>query len=188
MAPVVGHAAGRALQRLERDNKTSSPVTSPPPSCHDPGEAGPWKGIHSVSRNAPRRGGVRPRVTPLIAIVLAAQSCLTLCDPMNCSLPGSSVHGIPQTRILEWAAIPFSRGSSQPRIEPRSPILQAVSLPSEPPGKPVTPLRPIFNIESSSNAFRALQRHKLSRHWTDWGSWNEKAPNPSLTHTFQSTP
>ena len=43
------------------------------------------------------------------------QSCLTLCDPMGCSLPGSSVHGILQARILEWVVIPFSRGSSQPR-------------------------------------------------------------------------
>ena len=41
-----------------------------------------------------------------------AQSCLTLCDPMDCSLPGSSVHGILQVRILEWVAISFSRGSS----------------------------------------------------------------------------
>jgi len=45
--------------------------------------------------------------------VLVAQSCPTLCDPMDCSLPGSSVHGILQARILEWVAIPFSRGSSQ---------------------------------------------------------------------------
>ena len=44
-----------------------------------------------------------------------AQSCLTLCNPMDCSLPGSMVHGIFQARILEWAAISFSRGSSQPR-------------------------------------------------------------------------
>ena len=44
-----------------------------------------------------------------------AQSCPTLCDPMDCSPPGSSVHGIFQARILEWAAISFSRGSSQPR-------------------------------------------------------------------------
>ena len=43
----------------------------------------------------------------------AAQSCLTLCDPKDCSLPGSSVHGILQARILEWVAISFSGGSSQ---------------------------------------------------------------------------
>ena len=41
-----------------------------------------------------------------------AQLCPTLCDPMDCSPPGSSVHGILQARILEWVAIPFSRGSS----------------------------------------------------------------------------
>ena len=44
-----------------------------------------------------------------------AQSYLTLCDPMDCSLPGSTIHGIFQARILEWVAIPFSRRSSQPR-------------------------------------------------------------------------
>ena len=44
-----------------------------------------------------------------------AQSCPTLCDPTDCSLPGSSVHGIFQARILEWVAISFSRRSSQPR-------------------------------------------------------------------------
>ena len=49
------------------------------------------------------------------AKVLATQSFLTLCDPLDCSLPGSSVHRILQTRRLEWFAIPFSRGSSQPR-------------------------------------------------------------------------
>ena len=40
--------------------------------------------------------------------VLVAQSCLTLCDPMDCSPPGSSVHGVSQSRILEWVAISFS--------------------------------------------------------------------------------
>ena len=47
--------------------------------------------------------------------VLVAQLFLTLCNPMDCSPPGSSVHGILQARTLEWVAIPFSRGSSQPR-------------------------------------------------------------------------
>ena len=46
--------------------------------------------------------------------VFIAQSCPTLCDPLDCSPPGSSVHGILQTRILQWIAIFFSRGSSQP--------------------------------------------------------------------------
>ena len=48
-------------------------------------------------------------------MLCVAQSCPTLCDPMDCSPPGSSVHGILQARTLEWVAIPFSRGSSQPR-------------------------------------------------------------------------
>ena len=46
---------------------------------------------------------------------LVAQSYPTLCEPMDCSPPGSSAHGIFQARILEWVAISFSRGSSQPR-------------------------------------------------------------------------
>ena len=44
-----------------------------------------------------------------------AQSCPTLCDPMDCSPPNSSVHGVFQARTLEWVAISFSRGSSRPR-------------------------------------------------------------------------
>ena len=47
--------------------------------------------------------------------MLVTQSCLTLCDHMDCCPPGSSVHEILQARILEWVAISFSRGSSQPR-------------------------------------------------------------------------
>ena len=52
--------------------------------------------------------------TRLQLAVLISQSCLTLCDPTDCSRPGSSVHGILQARILQWVAIPFSRGSFQP--------------------------------------------------------------------------
>ena len=68
--------------------------------------------------------------------VKVTQSCLTLRNPMNCSLPGSSVHGTFQARLLEWVAYPSSRGSSQHRLEPKSPAWQTGSLPSEPPGKP----------------------------------------------------
>ena len=46
------------------------------------------------------------------------QSCATLCNPMGCSRPGSSVHGVFQASILEWFALPSSRGSSNPGIEP----------------------------------------------------------------------
>ena len=67
---------------------------------------------------------------------LVAQSCPTLCDPMHCSPPGSSIHGIFQARILEWVAISFSRELPDPRVKPRFPSLHAGALPSEPPGKP----------------------------------------------------
>ena len=64
-----------------------------------------------------------------------AQLCLTLCDPMDYSLPGSSVHGNFRARILEWVAISFPRDLPDPGIKPGSPALQADSLLSEPPGK-----------------------------------------------------
>ena len=63
------------------------------------------------------------------------QSFPTLCDPMDCSLPGSSVHGTLQGRILEWAVIPSSRGSPQPRDQTWV-SHTAGRLLSEPPGKP----------------------------------------------------
>ena len=47
--------------------------------------------------------------------LLVAQSCPMLCNPIDCTPPGFSVHGILQARIMEWSAIPFARGSSQPR-------------------------------------------------------------------------
>ena len=52
------------------------------------------------------------------SVFFVAQSCLTLCDPMDCSPPGSSVHGILQARILEWVAMLSSRGPSPPGTEP----------------------------------------------------------------------
>ena len=67
---------------------------------------------------------------------LVAKSCLTVCDPMDCSLPVSSVHGISQARILECVAISFSRGSSCPRIEPASPVLAGGFFATEPSWKP----------------------------------------------------
>ena len=54
-------------------------------------------------------------VTRACYCCLAAHLCPTLCDPMHCSPPGSSVHVISQARILEWVAISFSKGSSRPR-------------------------------------------------------------------------
>ena len=80
-------------------------------------------GVQDASINHPLSEKVKVKVS---------QSCPTLCDPMD-----YTVHGILQVRILEWVAFPFSRGSSQPRIEPRSPALQVDSLPAELSGKPI---------------------------------------------------
>ena len=66
--------------------------------------------------------------------VLVAQSCLTLCDPIDCGPPGSSIHGILQARILVWVAIPSPGDHPNPGIKPRYPVLQAVSLLTELPG------------------------------------------------------
>ena len=72
----------------------------------------------------------------LVVIVLVAELCLTLCDPVDYSPLGSSVRGILQARTLERVAIPSPGDPPDPGTEPRSPALQADSLPSEPPGKP----------------------------------------------------
>ena len=89
----------------------------------------------SVYRSLHSRVPYTPSPLPTHLCVLIAQSYPTLYDPMDCSSPGSSVHGISQARILEWVAISFSRGPSQPKDGPGSPALQADSLPCEPPGK-----------------------------------------------------
>ena len=75
--------------------------------------------------------------TGVLIYCLVAQSCLILCNPMGCSPPGSTVHGVSQARIPEWVTITFSRGSSQPRD--RTPISCLVGgfFTSEPPGKSI---------------------------------------------------
>ena len=80
------------------------------------------------------------------------QSCPILCDLVDCSLPGCSVHGILQARILEWVAISFSGDLPDPGIEPGSPTLRADALQSEPPGKPLNTGKVfIFNSRFSLN-------------------------------------
>ena len=83
-------------------------------------------------------GEVSMEVEPTGVCVCAPslQSCLTLCNPVDCRLPGSSVLGILQARILEWLPFPSPGGLPNPGIEPRSPTLEADTLTSEPPGKP----------------------------------------------------
>ena len=68
--------------------------------------------------------------------VLVTQLCLTVCDLMDCNLPGSSMHGILQARILERVSIPSPGDLPDPGMEQEFPTLQVESLLSEPPGKP----------------------------------------------------
>ena len=88
--------------------------------------------------------------------VKVTQLCPTLCDPLDYTF-----HVILQARILEWVAFPFSKGSSQPRMEPRSPALQVDSLPAEPQGKPK-------NIGVGSHLFsRGSSRPKIKQGYTE---------------------
>ena len=87
---------------------------------------------HGGRGSASSAGGTAGLARPPAAAVVkveVAQSCLTLCEPTD-----YTVHGILQVRILEWGAFPFSGDLPNPGIEPRSPALQADSVPAEPPG------------------------------------------------------
>ena len=92
------------------------------------------------------------------------QSCSTLCNPMDCSPPVSSVHGILQARILEWVAKPSSRGSSQPRDQTHISYVSCIAggfFTTEPPGKPsklstasqVSPLPALFGAADSLTVY-----------------------------------
>ena len=80
-------------------------------------------------------------------------------DPMDCSQPGSSVHGFLQTRILEWGAMSPSRGSSQPRIEPTSPVVWALVgrfFTTETPEKPI--MEPWVTVKPAYSFWYLVQR------------------------------
>ena len=72
------------------------------------------------------------------------QLCLPLCYPMDCSLPSSSVHGILQARMLEWVAMPSSRGSSWPRAWTQLSLIAGRFFTAEPPGKSIVGITPNF--------------------------------------------
>ena len=99
-----------------------------------------------------------------------AQSCLTLSNPMDCSLPGSSVLGTSQARILEWVAISFSRGSSWPRDRTQVSCIAGGFFTTEPPGKALV-------------ALGGSQNSHASRTSTGW-----RAPNPVLRGHLQRHP
>ena len=98
--------------------------------------------------------------------VKSLQSCPTLCDPMDCSQPGSSVHGTLQVRTLEWVTMPSSRGSSQPRDgiqESRLSILQYWRPGFDPwIGKIPWQLTPVFLPGQRSLVGYSLWGHKES--------------------------
>ena len=95
--------------------------------------------------------------------VLVAQSRLILCDPMDCSPPGSSSHGILQdplpmefSRQEYWSGLPFPPPGDlpDPGIKPKAPALQADSLPSEPPGKPLFFIRyPKYEVDTGEQGY-----------------------------------
>ena len=74
---------------------------------------------------------------PVLVVCVFTKSSLTLCDPMDCSLPWSPVHGILQAGILEWVAISSSRGSSWPKDQTGVFCLAGGFSTTEPPGKPM---------------------------------------------------
>ena len=117
---MAAHQAPLSLGFSRQEHWSGVPFPSP---MH---ESEKWKGSRSVCIAIYLNFFTTSK--DVCVCVLAAQSCPTLCDPMDCSLPGTSVHGFLQARILEWVAISFSRGSSRPGIKPRSPALHVDSL------------------------------------------------------------
>ena len=116
------------------------------------------------------------------------QLCLTLCHPMD-----YTVHGILQARILEWVAFPFSRGSSQSRIESRSPTLQADSLPAEPPGKPkntgvgsLSLLRCIFLTQESNQGLLHCRRILYQLSYEAILCLGDEPDHPYISHLLLS--
>ena len=114
--------------------------------------------------------------------VLVVQSCLTLCDPVDCSPPGFSVHGILQARILELPC-PSPGELPDPGIKPMSSALQADSLPSEPAGKPLWSWLVTENRLTTSFTFLTLSRkgageRKAFSWWPGALRWWFQHPGP----------
>ena len=109
-----------------------------------------------------------PLVMLLHACSKSLQSCPTICNHMDCSLPGSSVHRILQARTLEWVAILFSRGSSQPRNRTRVSCGSCIAgrfFAAEPPGKPCLVL-----LCSRISLKKLPVMFIRKRHSKDWGN------------------
>jgi len=93
-----------------------------------------WAAVHGVAQSQTR---LKQLSSSSSSIVLSVSHAVVFnsSPPMDCSSPGSSVHGILQARILEWVVIPFSRGSSQPRDQDQVSCTAGRFLPPEPPEK-----------------------------------------------------
>ena len=107
------------------------------------------QGMQTAARRTRQGDGFR------LCVLCHAQSHLTLCDPMDSSQAGTSVHGIFQARTLGWVAMPSHRRSSQPRDRSQVSHIAGDSVPSEPPGKPESPpwasqkMRPCRHLTSA---------------------------------------
>ena len=121
-----------------------------------------------------------------------SKSCLTLCNPMNCTPPSSSVHGISQARILEWVAVSFSRGSSWPRDQTCVSCIAGRFFTTESPGK-----HQIRSDQSLSHVL-LLWHHRLYIPWNSLGQntmvgnlfllqgvFPTQGSNPGLLHCRQ---
>ena len=144
-----GRLQSMGSRRVERDWATSlsriGEGNGNPLQCsclENPRDGGAWwAAIYGVAQSRTwlkRRSSSSSFIIIIcfLFIVLVAQLCLTLCNPLDCNLPDFSVLGIFQARILDLVAISFSRGSSWPRDQTQSSALKADSLPTELPGKP----------------------------------------------------
>ena len=115
-----------------------------------------------------------------------AQLCLTLCNPMDCSLPGSSFHATLQARNLEWVAISFSQGSFDPRIEAVSFALASGFFTTAPPGKPHS--LPYMGVKAD---MYFLLIHKVSLYKEIWFPSSPVLPEYTATcaqSSFSSKP
>ena len=119
------------------------------------------------------------------------QSCPTLCHPVDCRPPGSSVHGISQARVLEWAAISFSRGSSQPRDRTQVSFIPGRCFNPEPPGKPHMPwgnlliikkkwsiLKPALEYCCIAKSSISCEMRTFGLAWTKFSKGMELVPDP----------
>ena len=110
-----GNSPGHRILRATRVGNLSLLQGIFPTQGLNPGLSHRRRILYQLSHKGSPGNTCLSKVKTLSCCCLVAQSCPTLCNPMDCSPPDSSVHGVFQARILEWVVISFSRGSSQPK-------------------------------------------------------------------------